>query len=712
MKKILPILVLLICAAASAEAQRQVTDLTGGDWKFILQDAAPDADTATWGNVSVPHTWNAFDGQDGPTPGAKPRPSERGGADYYRGVGWYERSLDIPAAWQGKRVFLRFEAVSEVATVYLNGQQIGDHRGSFTAFCLELTPFLKYGQANELRVRVDNSVTRAIAPLAGDFNLDGGIYRPLCLITTDPVCVTPLDYASPGVFLTTEALDDKQAQVEIRTEISNGLPAAVSAQVITEIKDASGQIVASNSTALALPAGNTTQEVVQNVTIASPHAWNGRKDPYLYSASVRVVRDGQMADEVVQPLGLRTVQITDAQGFLLNGQPYPIHGVDRHQDLKDHGWALSPADHDRDMQMLMDMGVTAIRLAHYPQSEYFHDLCDHTGILLWNEVPFVNEVPNAKDDPKNPSAATQAFQANLDQQMHEMILQRYNHPSVAFWGLFNELNTGANDRVALPIVQHLNALAHELDHTRITVAASNHLNNSTNFVPDRIAYNVYPGWYSTFDKGDIGQLIDQRFAEQHDRRIALSEYGAGANPEQHEEGPLTAPKANNSPFHPEDWQAYVHERDWAEIKGNPKLWGTFLWVMFDFASDGRREGGHPGINDKGMVTQDRQIKKDVYYFYQANWTDTPMVYITSRRAVQRQLAQTDIKVYSNCAEVELQLNGNSLGKVAPDDIKIARWGNVTLQPGQNEVVAIGTAADGKVVRDNCEWTLTPPAAKP
>jgi beta-galactosidase len=711
MKKILPLILIFIVSAVAARAQRQTTDLTG-DWKFILQDAAPDANVTSWGTVQVPHTWNAFDGQDGKTPGATPRPGERGGADYFRGVGWYERSMDIPAAWQGKRVFIRFEAASEVATVYVNGQQIGGHKGSFTAFCFELTPYLKYGQANELRVRMDNSVTRLIAPLAGDFNLDGGIYRPVRLIATDQVCVTPLDYASPGVFLTTLALGDKAAQVEIRTEVSNGSPGATSADVLTEIKDASGLTVATNRTTVTLPAGNGTTEVVQTVAIASPHPWNGRKDPYLYSANVSVVINGQTTDSVVQPLGLRTVAVTDDKGFLLNGQPYPIHGIDRHQDLKDHGWALSPADHDRDMQMILDMGVTAIRLAHYPQSEYFHDLCDHSGVLLWNEVPFVNQVPNAREDPANPQADTQAFEANLDQQMHEMILQRYNHPAVAFWGLFNELNNGANDKVALPIVQHLNALAHQLDPTRITVAASNHLNNLTSFVPDRICYNVYPGWYSPFEKGDIGQLIDERFAEQHDRRIALSEYGAGANPAQHQEGPLTQPKANNGPQHPEEWQAYVHERDWAQIQGNPKLWGTFLWVMFDFASDGRNEGSQPGINDKGMVTQDRQIKKDVYYFYQANWTDAPMVYITSRRLVQRQLAQTDIKVYSNCAQVELLLNGKSLGKIAPDAIKVARWGNVTLQPGQNEISAVGTAASGQVVNDACTWNLTPAAAKP
>jgi beta-galactosidase len=350
------------------------------------------------------------------------------------------------------------------------------------------------------------------------------------------------------------------------------------------------------------------------------------------------------------------------------------------------------------------MGVTAIRLAHYPQSEYFHSICDRTGMLLWNEVSFVNRVPSPEEDPGSPSPLTEAFRANLEEQLREMILQRYNHPAVAFWGLFNELGTGTTDRAALPIVRRLNAVAHELDPNRITVAASNHLGNQTNFIADRQAYNVYPGWYSTFERGDIGKLVEQRSAEQQGRRIAISEYGAGANPAQHQEGALTPPKANGGLSHPEEWQAYVHERDWAQIRGNPKLWGTFMWVMFDFASDGRREGSQPGINDKGMVTQDRQIRKDAYFFYQANWTDQPMVYLTSRRDTPRHAAQTDVKVYSNCPEVELFVNGASCGRMKPDDLRIARWPALTLKPGKNSLSAVAQAG-GKTVQDSCDWTL-------
>jgi beta-galactosidase len=704
-KPLLLLLAAFLGAFASARAQRQVTDLATG-WKFILQDAAPDAPVAGWQDVTVPHTWNTSNEESVPVP-ADAAPAQGGLVPhYFRGVGWYDHALDIPAAWQGRRVFIQFEAASEVAAVYLNGRPVGGHRGSFTAFCLELTAGLKFGERNDLRVRVDNALNREVAPLSGDFNIDGGIYRPVHLIVTDPVCVTPLEHASPGVFLTTRVLAAKEARVEVRTLLSNGSPQAAAVELIAEIKDATGQTVGTARTQVDLPATATAQPVVQDVVLTAPHLWKGRQDPYLYAASVRVLRNGHAVDEVVQPLGLRTVAITEAQGFLLNGQPYPIYGIDCHQDLKDHGWAMSPADHDRDVQLILDMGVTAIRLAHYPQSEYLHSLCDRAGILLWNEVSFVNRVPDPREDPAAPSPTTLAFRANLEEQLRELILQRYNHPAAAFWGLFNELGTGTTDAVALPIVRRLNELAHQLDPSRLTVSASNHPQNQTNLVADRPCYNIYPGWYSLLEKADAGKLIDEIYA-QHHRRIALSEYGAGSNPAQHQEGALTPPKANGGLQHPEEWESYVHERDWAQIRNNPKLWGSFIWVMFDFASAGRSEGGQPGINDKGMVTQDRQIRKDAYFFYQANWTDRPMVYVTSRRDTPRRTALTDVKVYSNCPEVELFLNGQSLGRVKPDELRIARWSAVTLKAGTNAVRAVGLA-DGPSVSDDCVWTLAEP----
>ncbi|MEJ0000731.1 MAG: glycoside hydrolase family 2 TIM barrel-domain containing protein [Verrucomicrobiota bacterium] len=657
----------LALPAAPLRADRETSDLLTG-WKFIKQDVAPDAPTAAWQDVTLPHTWNNFDGQDG----MKAEPDLPFG--YYRGAGWYARALDAPAAWKGRRVFIQFEAASTVAQVYLNGHQLGEHRGSFTAFCYELTPALRFDAPNELRVRVDNSPFDDVPPVSGDFDIMGGIYRPVHLIVTDPVCITPLDSASPGVYLTTRDLGDDAARVEVKTLVSNGQSAAATAQVETTILDAAGQPVATQSYPMAIDAG-TTKPIIQQLSIPHPHRWNGCKDPYLYTAQVRVSSGGAAAgplaggDSVTQPLGLRTVAISNARGFLLNGQPYPIHGVNCHQDRQDKGWAVSDADHAQDMAIMLEMGVTAIRLAHYPQSESVHELADHNGILLWNEIPLVNAV---RDTP--------AFRANAAQELREMILQRYNHPSAVFWGLFNEMDKRLDD-VATPVLADLKDEQQQLDPTRLSVAASCFAGQKFNRVPDWICFNPYFGWY-TGTPDELTRYIDERFHENGEKRIGLSEYGAGANPLQHEDDPLAKPKASGQ-FHPEEWQTYVHERAWAQIRHNPEVWGSFLWCMFDFASDHRNEGGRPGLNDKGLVTADRRTRKDAYYFYQANWSDVPMVHLADRHRIVSPVPDIEVRAYTNCPQAELKLNGVSLGLATPDDLHICHWPHVLLRTGNN-----------------------------
>jgi len=682
---------ILLIFAAPAFAQRLTLPL-GSDWKFIRQDVALAAPTAGWENVTLPHTWNAQDGQLGKVgnPGVKD--------GYYRGVGWYARALDIPADWKNRRVFIRFQAASLVAKAYLNGQLLGEHRGGFTAFCYELTPWLHFGATNELRVQVDNSQNEDVPPISGDFNVNGGIYRPVDLMVTAPVCITPLDFASPGVYLTTKSLDATNAVVEIRSLISNGGDAPANVTVETEIADAAGNSVGKTSAGQIID-GRATKAVATVLNVPTPHLWNGRKDPYLYTATVRVIREQKLVDEISQPLGLRTLAISQDKGFLLNGNPYPIHGVNRHQDFRDKGWALSPADHERDAQIILDLGATAIRLAHYPQSEYFHDLCDRNGLLLWNEIPLVNSIG---------ISGTPEFGANAERQLREMILQRYNHPAAAFWGLFNELDT---NKSAAPdvLLAHLKRVIQELDSSRIDVAASDHSPRSYNAIPTAICFNIYPGWYGNGKPGDMAGIIEDR-SQAVGKRIAISEYGGGANPAQHQEG---APQKVNpkGQFHPEEWQGYLHEREWRLMKDNPHLWGSFIWVMFDMPSASRNEGGQPGLNDKGLVTQDRKTKKDAYFFYKANWNPQPMVYVASRRATPRKLAATEVKAYSNCSEVELFVNGHSLGTMKPDEVKIARWPDVVLQPGTNHIEAVGFSQNEKLT-DACEWVLTTNAPVP
>jgi len=671
----------------SSPAQRETVPLHDG-WKFIRQDVAQDAAVDSWESIGVPHTWNAKDGQTG----KKANPDQPAG--YYRGPGWYARELDIPAAWKGRRVFIRFEAASLVADVYLNGQHVGQHRGGFAAFCYELTPLVDFSGKNLLRVKVDNSKFEDVPPLSGDFTVDGGIYRPVGLIATDSTCITPLDYATSGVYLTQKSMDAQKAVVEVETKVSNTLTSAAPVTVQIDLANDTKQPLQTIRVDSKIdPAG--TQSVKQTLTIPNPHPWNGRLDPYLYHVHVKVLRDGKTVDEVDENLGLRTVAIDQARKFLLNGKPYPIYGVNRHQELVDKGWALSPADHEADAQIILDMGTTAVRLAHYQQSDYFHDLCDRNGLLLWQEIPLVERV-NGSDE----------FNANARQQLTEMIMQGYNHPSLALWGIYNELGASWNKEKGAPpepLLQTLHDLAKKLDPSRPVVAASQSTNHMPmHAIPDWQAFNIYPGWYWG-KPADFAATIEKGVKELEGKITAISEYGAGANITQHDEGEVKQPKAG-SQHHPEEWQAHLHESEWAQAKDNEHLWGTFVWAMFDFASAGRNEGGTPGINDKGLVTHDHKVKKDTYYFYQANWAAKPMVYIASRRMTPRKLAVTDVKIYSNCPQVELRVNGKSQSNVSPDGVHVFLWSNIMLQPGKNVIEAVAIQ-DKQKVTDSCEWVL-------
>lgn len=689
--------VLALCAAlavpVSIFAQRQDVEL-GSDWQFLRGDAAAGAGAATapgWETVAVPHTWNAQDAQNG----LATNPSLRDG--YYRGPGWYQRRLAVPAELKEKRVFVRFEGASVVSDVFANGQPIGQHRGAFAAFAFELTPFVRGDATDELRVCVSNARVPDVAPLQGDFSVFGGLYRPVHLLVTDAVCITPLEHGSSGVFLTTKSISAERAEVEVRALVSNGLKREAAIEAEVEVADAAGQSVTHQSLSLVLAAG-ATKAATLNFAIAQPHLWQGRRDPYLYSVTVLVHRAGRVVDTVTQPLGLRTIAITDDRGVLLNGLPQAVHGVNRHQDRQDKGWALAPADHAADLADIVELGCTSLRLAHYQQSTTIHELCDRAGLLVWQEIPLVDRING-----------TPEFAANARQQLTEMILQGYNHPSLCFWGLFNELKASWAEEPSAapePLLAELRALARNLDPSRPLVGASwmrekDQLHES----PEAIAFNVYPGWYwGTPD--DFGPYVEKMSGSIGGRRIGISEYGAGASIHCHQEGQLSAPTQTSTPFHPEEWQAYFHERLWAQMKNNPRLWGTWVWNMYDFAIDKRNEGDTAGRNDKGLVTYDRRTRKDAFYFYKANWNPAPMVYVSARRMTPRKLATTEVKVYSNCAEVELSVNGRSLGRAKPDDVCIARWSEVKLQPGENriEVVAKSGASE---VRDTCTWTLVP-----
>ena len=653
----------------------------GGEWKFVRQDvagaAAVDFDDSAWQLVNLPHTWNNMDAQDG-------------GNDYYRGVGWYRRHLVVDAQHAGKSLFLKFDGAATAAEVFVNGDLVGAHKGNFAAFCFDATPVLQVGKDNVIAVKVNNAKNNDLVPLGGDFPIFGGLYRDVHLLVLNKLSVTPLDYASAGVYIKQARVTSDAAELEITTKLRNANSSAKTATVRCAISDARGNKVRESNSRHKLETNSTT-DVIQRITITKPHLWDGRPDPYMYLATV-TVRDGnKVTDTVTQPIGVRYFSVDPNNGFSLNGKRYELRGVSRHQDRLDKGWAIGPAEHKEDLQLILEMGSTCVRTAHYQQDQYVFDLCDQSGLIVWTELSLVNELTDSD-----------AFADNARQQLTELIKQNYNHPSIVFWGMFNELHAKSswNDAPAKwDLVSTLNNLTKELDPTRITTAASCiKAVDPLNSVTDILAFNRYYGWYH--DKPtDWPSALDQLHKDCPNRCIGISEYGAGASIHQHETTPRQTKQ--DSRWHPEEWQCVVHEQAWLAMKDRPWLWCKLLWSMFDFAIDSRDEGDQPGRNDKGLVTYDRKVKKDAFYWYKANWTEVPFAYITSRRFTERTEAKTPVKIYSNCDAVELKVNGKSQETVRSQD-HIFLWDNVALTAGGNRVEAVGTKS-GKTFTDACMW---------
>lgn len=681
--------VLSLGAAAHAEEAahgRNVQTLSEG-WSFFYageealeEAAAADYEAADWESISLPHTWNALDAQDG-------------GNDYARGYGWYRLTFPWEDAMEGKSVFLKFYGASMLSDVYVNGEAAAHHEGAYTAFTVDVTDFLKAGEDNVLAVRCDNRKTEDVAPQGGDFSVQGGLYRRVELICTDPVHVDALNLGSNGLFLTTTDVSAESAALTVKADIVNDSDseqvvavkavlanpdtfeevAAVENPAFDVASMAPGGEVAAAEQTLTIPAGGSIpfEEVI---TVENPRLWNGKADPYRYEVTLTVASEDGMEDVVKDYVGFRYFTVDPDKGFFLNGQPYQLHGVSRHQDVRDIGYALSLEDHERDFGILYDLGANAVRLAHYPQDPWFYELCDRYGIAVWAEIPHVGGTLN-----------TDAFFENLKLQLQEMIRQQYNRPSIFFWGLQNEIK----DEEVVERMELLNTIAHEEDATRVTTQAIERANPPI-YPTDVIAYNIYPGWYY---EGTVADMMDAAYALEDARPLGISEYGAGSNIAQHEENAQLSIGQSRGQWHPEEFQSNWHEAALKDISEREFIWCNFIWNLFDFASDGKAEGGQYGINDKGLVTHDRQIKKDAYYLYKANWNpDDLFVHFTSQRYATRDYELNEIKVYSNLPELSLKVNGEDYGTVENNGFGVFKWENVPLQIGENTLVAEG--ADG------------------
>lgn len=651
------VLLSLFLLTSESYADRHVVCLNE-NWSFRFSHQV---NKGTARRVDLPHTWNAQDALSGKV-------------DYKRGIGNYEKRIFIKPEYQGKRLFLRFEGVNTVASVFVNRKYAGEHRGGYGAFVIEITDKVDYGKENSVLVRVNNAEQLDIMPLVGDFNMYGGIYRDVNLIVTENVCISPLDYASSGVKLIQDSVSNEYAKVRNVIQLSNGRNADSKLDLSVAVKEGD-KTVKSFSSSVVVPAGkNITHEIPMEFN--KPHLWNGMEDPFMYRVEVSIKENGKVLDTVSQNMGLRYYNVDPEKGFFLNGKHLQLKGVCRHQDRAEIGNALRKEHHDEDLAIMLDMGVNAVRLAHYPQDKYFYDLMDRHGLIVWAEIPFVG--PGGYED--KGFVDSEMFKENGKQQLIEMIRQHYNHPSICFWGLFNELKEYGDNPIEY--IKELNEIAHKEDPTRPTTSASNQ-GGAINHITDVIAWNRYDGWYGG-NPGTLGAWLDDLKKKNPNIKVGISEYGAGASI-YHQQEELKQPNPSGW-WHPENWQTYYHIENWKIISSRKFVWGSFVWNMFDFGAAHRTEGDRPGINDKGLVTFDRKVRKDAFYFYKANWNkNEPVLYIAGKRCDRRISNVQTIMAFTNQPEAELFVNGKSYGKVKTDECCIVKWYNVILDKENNDI---------------------------
>lgn len=641
------------------------------NWKFYRGDI-PDAqlltiDDSRWETVVLPHTWNNLDGQDG--------------NGYYRGAGWYRTRIHNLNIGSDRHYYVQFDAAALTADVYVNGQFVGRHEGGFAAFRFEITKQLDPRQDNLIAVKVDNSQHNTIGPLQGDFTLCGGLYRQARIISKGEIHLAMDDYGSTGVYITPSHVTSESAQLEILTKVRNELGYERNIEVTSDIRDTNNKRIQCLTTEQTVPA-HSTVDFIQQTKILKPHLWQGVESPYLYHVETHIDdRNGHM-DNGVNPLGFRSFSVDPVNGFMLNGKKIDLHGVNKHQDQWNKGWAESESDQRRDIDILKDLGSTAIRLAHYQHPNYTYDLCDQSGLVTWAEVANTGVV--SKDN---------AYTQNIIQQFTELVKQNYNHPSICFWSLANEITNGPDPT---DVLKALNDVSHKLDQSRPTTIAINQWQgHSTNFIPDIDAFNRYYGWY--YGKfPEFETFLDSTHKSYPGMSIGVSEYGAGASAFIHTEHPIRMD-------HSEEYQALYHEAYWDILKKRPWLWCKFIWVGMDFASDGRQEGDTSGRNDKGIISADRTVYKDVFYFYQANWSKNPVLHITGRRYNDRPGLSRDIKVYSNAKSVSLMINGVEQPSKTSSNC-IFKWYAMPMQMGRNTVTATAEF-HGKTVTDTVIWDV-------
>ena len=617
------------------------------DWKFIQKDAGlPTALPQDWQSVNLPHTWNAVDGNDG-------------NGSYDRGNYWYAKSFTTPKQpLAGGRTFVEILAANSEATVYVNGQKVIYHEGGYSIFRADITDYCKEEGENLLVVECSNIANDYVYPQNADFTFYGGLYRGVNLISVPNAHFDLEYYGGPGIMVTPKPTECGGATFEIETFVKN---IDENFTIQYTVYDEDGEEVG-----YAVRPADATKTTI---FVPDAHLWDF-EDPYLYTVTAQLQRRNETYDEVEARVGVRTFACDPQEGFSINGVPTPLRGVSRHQDMMYIGNALTDDDHYDDALIIKELGANTIRLAHYQHSQDFYDACDELGFAIWAEIPFISVMS------KNPKA-----HQNCIEQMKELVIQNYNHPSIMFWGVSNEILIGGISEQLVENHKELNALCKEMDPTRLTTIAHvsfTPVDGPMHYITDTESYNHYFGWYGG-KMEDNGPWLDN-FHEKHPGIcLGVSEYGCEGIMTYH--GP--EPKCKD---YSEDYQALYHEHMAKVLDERPWIWSSHVWNMFDFGCAARDEGGVAGRNNKGLVSMDRKTKKDSYYIYKAYWNPEPMVHLCGKRYVQRAGEEREIKVYTNQELVELYMNGEKVGEVAPVD-HIARF-TVSMKDGVNIFLAV------------------------
>lgn len=622
-------------------------------WEFFSHN-----DTSTDGalTVNLPHIWNsdALGGQK----------------DYFRGIGNYLKTITIPSGWNDRRVFIRCGGANSVAQVFVNGKIVGEHRGGYTAFTFEITDHLLFGRENRFWIMVNNSPQTDVLPTAGDANVYGGLFRDVELIVTGKEIIMPTDHGSDGVYITQKQTSAEKAEGEVVVKVG-GTQDNNNLQAHMVISNSLGDTVAQGSARVRL-SGRAVSTAAIPFSIDNPVLWNGTDNPVMYNVTVKLFNGDNITDSITVKTGFRFFSVETGGGFHLNGRQYPLKGVTVTQDRAMSGIAISPYQVEEDFELIREIGANAVRITGGPHHPRFYELCDQSGIIVWNDFPLVGEAYLTDRGYFN----TEAFRANGISQSTEIIRQLYNHPSVIMWGIFSNLNPRTGDD-PLEYISSLNMTAKREDPSRLTVAASND-DGEINFITDLIVWDHHFGWKEG-SPSDINVWKNQYKSRWGNLRTGLT-YAAGSSI-LHQDNTLSRPPYQGN-WHPERWQTHIHEEYYKHVGTDTWFWGIIVGNMFDYGAAGRTWGEGNGINDYGLVTFDRKYRKDAFWFYKANWSDDPFIYIAERRWTTRGSRNQTIKVFSNCDEVELFVNGASAGfKKGVNGTFI--WPGITLDEGAN-----------------------------